>query len=181
MKTFLQQASIAISVLALTGCSGMWNEASLEQEGGNAVARNQIVAWVPVDQAQTPTVVRARMLVALGKAKKTTERELCAGQWVFTGNVDESAPPQRGQAPQVLGAYAAWQYRIHWNPALPDCGNITSRDYFRTLSAHLPNWVVVQSGAEQTIYHQGMAVFTGEDQVLSRQLALQQHPEQPGV
>ncbi len=162
MNKFLSQAGLIISALALTGCSGMWNEANLGGKTGKDVAENQIVAWIPVDQAETPTVVRAMMLVALGKAKKSTEQQLCNGQWVFTGDVEENAAPQRGLAPNALGSYAAWQYRIRWNPALPDCANIASSEYFRSLSANLPNWVVVQSGVEETIYHQGLAVFTGD-------------------
>lgn len=172
MNKLLQQAGLLLSAAMLTGCSGMWNEANLGDRTGKDVADNQIVAWVPVNQAETPTVVRAMMLVALGKAKKSTEKQLCAGQWVFTGDVDENAAPQRALAPNALGAYSAWEYRIRWNPSLPDCANVADSEYYRTLSANLPSWVIVQSGAEETIYHQGLAVFTGDTDE-PHQLALQ--------
>ena len=157
----LQAAAVLGALAVLAGCAGGGADqlARQVQEASIGQGHNQVIAWLPRDAAQSPTVARAMTLVALGAAKRRTEAALCGGEWVFSGEVDEAGMPARATAPAALGRYAAWHYRIAWNPGLPDCGNVQPREYYQALSAHLPEWILVQSGTPMAVYHQGQAIF----------------------
>lgn len=171
MKNRIAQFGFALSALVLSGCSGLANQAAQDNnQGATAMRSNQVMAWVPADQARTPTVVRAMVHIALGNAKQATEQQLCQGEWVFTGDVEETEAPTRGLAPANLGGFSAWQYRIAWSPELPDCPQATAEEYYRLLSSNLPDWMLVQFGTEATIYRQGVAVVPSR----TPRLALQQ-------
>lgn len=157
----LQTAAVLGALVLLAGCAGGGADqlARQVQQAPIGQGHNQVIAWLPRDAAQSPTVARAMTLVALGDAKRRTEAALCGGEWVFSGEVDEAGMPARATAPASLGRYAAWHYRIAWNPGLPDCGNVRPREYYQTLSAHLPEWMLVQNGAPVSVYHQGQTIF----------------------
>ncbi len=122
------------------------------------LGRNQVLAWVPRGQAETPAVARAMAHVALGEAKRRTEAELCGGTWIFTGDVTEVRTPAPEAAPALLGGFRAWHYRIDWNPELPECPHTDAATYYRTLSRHLPDWMMLQTPAPIAMYHRGEAV-----------------------
>lgn len=149
------------ALVLLTGCAGGGADQLARQVGDGPVGQghNQVIAWLPRDAAQNPTVARAMTLVALGEAKRRTEAQLCSGEWIFSGEVDEADMPAPATAPASLGRYAAWHYRIAWNPGLPDCGNAQPHEYYQALSAHLPEWMLVQSAAPVAVFHQGQAIF----------------------
>lgn len=160
--TIRLQVAAALGALALlAGCAGGGADqlARQVQEAPVGQGHNQVIAWLPHDTAQSPTVARAMTLVALGDAKRKTEAALCHGEWVFSGEVDEAGMPARATAPTSLGRYAAWHYRIAWNPDLPDCGDVRPQEYYQALSAHLPEWMLVQSGTPVAVYHQGQTIF----------------------
>ncbi|WP_096367159.1 hypothetical protein [Thiohalobacter thiocyanaticus] len=161
----LRSLGALAALVLLVGCAGSGTDqlARQAQETALGQGHNQVIAWLPRDAAQSPTVARARTLVALGEAKRRTEAALCSGEWVFSGEVDEAGMPAMATAPDSLGRYAAWHYRIAWNPGLPDCGNVRPQEYYQTLSAHLPEWMLVQSGTPVAVYHQGEAIFRQGD------------------
>lgn len=170
MKNRSAQFGLVLSALVISGCSGLSNQAALDSNQAAAAMRpNQVMAWVPADQARTPTVARAMVHIALGNAKQATEQQLCQGEWIFTGDVEETEAPNRGLAPANLGGFSAWQYRIAWSPELPDCPQASAEEYYRTLSSHLPSWMLVQFGTEATLYRQGVAVVNTETPRLALQ------------
>ncbi|RRQ22416.1 hypothetical protein [Thiohalobacter thiocyanaticus] len=160
-----QSAAALGAVLLLAGCAGGGADQLARQAAEATVGQghNQVIAWLPREAAQNPTVARARTLIALGEAKRKTEAALCQGNWVFSGDIDEAGMPATATAPDSLGRYAAWHYRIAWNPGLPDCGNVRQQEYYQTLSAYLPEWMLVQSGTPVAVYHQGEAIFRQGD------------------
>ncbi len=150
-------------LLALALCGGC---ASLKSNSVASVdglphlspGHNQIMAWVPQDQAQTGSVARAVAHIALVEAKKATEAELCGGNWVFSGKLEQDDTTVLAAAPPSLGDYTGWQVRISWKPSLAECG-VTPLDYSRALSRHLPNWMMAQTGQPLVLFHQGTALY----------------------
>lgn len=119
--------------------------------------RNQIIAWVPREQAQTAIVAQAIANIALTRAKQTTEAELCHGAWLFSGKHHQDEAPQLSAAPAQLGGFSGWHVRINWDPQVADCG-ISAQTYALSLSKHLPTWMMTQSGQPLALYHQGVAM-----------------------
>lgn len=170
MIKILPTICLSLSALLFGGCSGLWN-ADPTDPVALGVAKQQLITWIPRTDAGTPTEVRAMVHVALGKAKQLTEQNLCGDQWVFSGQTLETNPPSPGTAPTALGAYAAWEYRLSWDPDLRDCSQATSEAYFRMLSEHLPGWMIVRTGPNNHFYRLGQAVFAAPDNSGKRQVA----------
>lgn len=161
-------ATALAGVVMLTGCAGSGSDyfAWETETTASPANQDQVIAWLPRASAQTPAVARAMTLVALGDAKRETESELCQGEWIFSGEIEEAGAPEAGTAPSSLGQYAAWHYRIAWNPELPDCNDVTPQQYYQALSRHLPEWVLIQTGSPVAVYHQGQPVFNQNGGVL---------------
>ncbi len=146
------------------GCAGFGGN------GGDATdtlthlspGRNQIIAWVPREQAQTAIVAQAVANIALTRAKHATEAELCHGAWLFSGKQHQDEAPQLSAAPAQLGGFNGWHVRINWDPQVADCG-ISAQTYALSLSKHLPIWMMTQSGQPLAQYHQGVALYQQDD------------------
>lgn len=127
-----------------------------------APGRNQVLAWVPQSHAQTGVVAQAMAHIALAKAKKVAEAELCEGTWMFSGKLQQDGPALLARAPQELGEFSGWYVRISWEPKLAECG-VDAQRYSLALSKHLPSWMMTQSGAPLALYHQGIALYHQDD------------------
>lgn len=163
-----------LTTLLFSGCAGFGgngSDATSELPSLNP-GRNQIIAWVPRQQAQTASVAQAVAHIALTQAKQATEAELCKGTWLFSGKHTRGEGPQLSTAPVQLGGIDGWQVRINWEPQVADCG-ISAQTYARLVSKHLPSWMMTQSGQPLALYHQGIALHQQIDAPLYA-LALQE-------
>ncbi len=118
---------------------------------------NRIVAWVPQSQAPSASAARNQAFIALARAKKNTEAELCRGQWMFSGSLQQEDSASLSSAPTRMGGHPAWQLRIAWNPQLNECG-VSTETYAQTLSRHLPPWMLAQTAQPLTLFHQGVQI-----------------------
>lgn len=117
-----------------------------------AWADTRILAWVPVEQAQTATVARALLHIRLAEAKREAEARLCNGHWVLAGETNDMQPPRRSTAPEPLGRFPAWHFVIRWQPRTGGCGlDVSSSDYQRALARHLPDWMILQQPARLAV------------------------------
>lgn len=170
----LARTACCLAALLCSGCAGFGgtgNDTATELPSLNP-GRNQIIAWVPRQQAQTASVAQAVAHIALTQAKQATETELCKGTWLFSGKHAQAEIPQLSTAPAQLGGFAGWEVRINWEPQVSECG-ISAQTYALSVSKHLPSWMMTQSGQPLALYHQGIALHEQIDAPLYA-LALQQ-------
>lgn len=152
-------AILLLAGLLGNGCSSWQQSTSLVSHLPPLVAgENQIIAWVPADQAQTAGVAEAMAHIALAQAKRATEHELCGGTWLFSGTLRQDSATELAQAPRQLGAFQGWSVRISWEPQLSECG-ISAQRYAQALSTHLPSWMMAQSGQPLALYHRGIDYY----------------------
>lgn len=109
--------------------------------------QDQLIAWIPQALAQTPAVAEALVHVELANAKELVGSELCDGAWLVDGEVTARYGPVPATAPQDLGGYPAWYYRISQRPGLKGCGGSTAIELYRKLRASLPQWILLQTAA----------------------------------
>ena len=113
------------------------------------VSLDQIMAWVPADQAKTPGVAQATVHLSLNEARRKTEQELCAGTRTLTGPARQQVTPRILQAPEQLGGEESWFYRLSRQPmSLAECPGVDRKTFQTALSRHLPDWVVVRPAHE---------------------------------
>lgn len=156
---FVVSTACCLTAVLCSGCAGFGgnsNDATSELPSLSP-GRNQIIAWVPRQQAQTASVAQAVAHIALTQAKQAAEAELCKGTWLFSGKHTRGESPQLSTAPAQLGGFDGWQVRINWEPQVTDCG-ISAQTYARSVSKHLPTWMMTQSGQPLALYHQGIAL-----------------------
>lgn len=155
---FISTVLLGMTTVLCGGCAGLGIGTNTADDLALSPGQNQIIAWVPREQAQTASVAQAIVHVALTRAKQTTEAELCQGTWVFSGKHQQIAPTQLSTAPASLGGFSGWHVRISWEPQLDECG-INAQSYARALSKHLPGWMMTQSGQPLALFHQGVALY----------------------
>ncbi len=170
----IARTACCLTALLCSGCAGFGGNGSDVNAELPALnpGRNQIIAWVPRQQAQTASVAQAVAHIALTQAKQATEAELCKGTWLFSGKHTPGEIPQLSTAPAQLGGFDGWQVRINWEPQVTDCG-ISAQTYALSVSKHLPTWMMTQSGQPLALYHQGIALHQQIDAPLYA-LALQE-------
>ncbi|MFN2309508.1 MAG: hypothetical protein ABR553_07205 [Gammaproteobacteria bacterium] len=150
---------LGLVALLCGGCAGLGGDPGKYAElPALSPGRDQIIAWVPQDQAQTAGVAQALAHITLARAKKATEAELCGGSWVFAGRLQQAEAPRVSLAPVHLGGRPGWQVRIDWDPQLAECG-VGTQQYAQTLSRHLPAWMMAQTGQPLVLYHRGDALY----------------------
>ena len=110
--------------------------------------QDHLIAWIPLARAQTPAVAEALVHVELANAKEHVGSRLCDGAWLVDGEVTARYGPVPATAPQDLGGYAAWYYRISQRPGLGGCDGSPAIDLYRELRSSLPRWILLQSAAD---------------------------------
>ena len=143
-------------VVALCGCAGPGGVASTRNDAFSNLdaGHNRILAWVPLERAASASTAQTVAYIALARAKRATESELCQGTWMFSGKLRQEETPQLTTAPARLGHFNGWQLRIAWEPQLAECG-VSAQAYAQTLSRHLPAWMLAQSTQPVALFHQG--------------------------
>jgi len=153
----LLMVSLACAVLYLQGCATTTaTTATAASEPGTRIpaadpAFDHYIAWIPRDQAQTPTVAKALTHITLGNAKEQAARQLCKGAWLLNGRVTDRVGPLPATAPQASGGYPAWYYRISHQPGLHGCPAATGKQVYQSLENHLPRWLSIETAKKQAV------------------------------
>lgn len=106
---------------------------------------DHFIAWVPLHMAQTATVAEALAQVEWGNAKEQAGARLCGGAWLVNGEVTTRSGPYRATAPDRLGGYAAWYYRVSHKPGIKGCPGITPGVIYSEIRSGLPRWISIRS------------------------------------
>jgi len=115
-------------------------------------ALDHYVAWVPREAAQTPTVAVALTHISMGYAKQQAARSFCGHDWLVDESVTEQTGPMATIAPEAIGRYPAWYYRISLQPGLHGCEQASTPQLYRAIQDNLPEWIRLE-----------MAVTTSHD------------------
>ena len=154
MKT-VSLIMITVPLLVLQGCS------SFSSSTDHAITRSRIpagnpmldhyIAWIPREQAQTASVAKAIAHISLMNAREQTASQLCAGQWMMQGKVTGNVGPLPATAPEAIGGYPAWYYRVSHLPGLTGCHEKDSQAVYQAMQANLPDWIAIKAAARTTL------------------------------
>ncbi len=123
---------------------------------------DHVIAWVPVDQASTAGVAQALVHLSLDKALRAAEAELCHGTWQLSATTMVQVKPRPALAPAALGAHQAWYYRLSRVAQTPDaCSDVDHDRFQRTISRHLPTWILIRPAHQLSLWQQGNTVAPG--------------------
>jgi hypothetical protein len=106
---------------------------------------DHFIAWVPRHLAQTATVAEALAQVEWGNAKEQAGARLCDGAWLVNGEVTARSGPYHATAPDRLGGYAAWYYRVSHKPGIKGCAGMTTREIYSEIRSGLPRWISIRT------------------------------------
>jgi hypothetical protein len=106
---------------------------------------DHFIAWVPRHMAPTATVARAMAQVEWGNAKEQAGASLCDGAWLVNGEVTGRSGPYPATAPDRLGGYAAWYYRVSHKPGVNGCAAITTWRIYTEIRSNLPRWIDIRT------------------------------------
>ena len=87
------------------------------------------------------------MQVEWGNAKEQASAELCNGAWLINGEVTGRAGPVPATAPERLGGYAAWYYRVSHKPGFKGCAGIESQAIYNRIRSSLPDWIIIRAAS----------------------------------
>ncbi|MDH3899983.1 MAG: hypothetical protein OEU51_02910 [Gammaproteobacteria bacterium] len=107
--------------------------------------RDHFIAWIPRGRARTATVAEALVQVEWGNAKEQASTDLCNGAWLINGEVTGRAGPYPATAPERLGGYAAWYYRVSYKPGFKGCAGIESQVIYTMIRSSLPDWIIIRA------------------------------------
>ncbi len=129
---------------------------------------DEVIAYVPREQAETPSVALAKINIAFYQAKQLTEARLCAGKWTPRGTLQYQQGPEitRIGSNKGKGPRSAWYFQSLRRPETLVCPDVTRAEYFMEMSRHLPAWISVCPARQPTTFRLGQAV-TGSQQALA--------------
>jgi hypothetical protein len=108
-------------------------------------ALDHYVAWVPRDAAQTPTVAMALAHISMGYAKEQASRSFCGDGLLIDEAVTQRTGPMATVAPEDIGRYPAWFYRISLQPGLHGCEQASTAQLYRAIQDNLPEWIRLET------------------------------------
>lgn len=103
------------------------------------------IAWIPGKQADTPTVARTLVHIALGNARQQTGKELCTGAILVSGEIASETGPVAAHNPDSPEHGPAWYYRISQHPGFGGCGLASQELLYQALQEHLPPWIRLET------------------------------------
>jgi hypothetical protein len=136
---------ISLQGCATRGASGEAGPVALEGIPDADPTLDHYVAWVPRDAAQTPTVAMALAHISMGYAKEQTARRFCGDGLLLDEAVTERAGPMATVAPEDIGKYPAWFYRISLRPGLHGCEQASTPQLYRAIQDNLPEWIRLET------------------------------------
>ena len=113
-------------------------------------ALDHYIAWVPRNGARTPAVAMAQTHISMGYAKEQVARKLCGNSMLLDESVAEHVGPLAMIAPESVGGYPAWYYRVSLLPGLHGCGRISSPRLYLAIKDNLPSWIRLEMAATAT-------------------------------
>lgn len=127
---------------------------------GLAQELSHVIAWVPRAQAPTAGVAQALVHLHLDRALRAAEAELCNGAWQLGAPRPRKSQPVAASAPQTLGAGPSWHYRLSQAEVKLDrCPGVEPAEFQRSVSRHLPVWMLIQPAYRLSLLQQGQAVM----------------------
>ena len=90
-------------------------------------------------------VAEALAQVEWGNAKEQAGASLCNGAWLVNGEVTARSGPYQATAPDRLGGYAAWYYRVSHIPGIKGCPGTTTRELYSEIRSGLPRWISIRA------------------------------------
>jgi hypothetical protein len=150
-----------LGLLLMCGCLAMSGLLQADPISGNTnrQALNHIVAWVPKQQALTSGVAQAQVHLHLDRALRAAEAELCNGTWQLSPARPFKTHPVAVTAPASLGAGPAWHYRLSQaSVALDACPGVDAYAFQRSVSRHLPAWILIQPAYQLALLQQGESI-----------------------
>jgi hypothetical protein len=120
---------------------------------------DEVIAYVPHQQAESPSVALAKVNIALYRAKQLTEERLCSGKWTPRGTLLY----QQGSE-----ASGAWFFESLRTPNVLICTGITRTEYFTEMSRHLPDWISVRPAGQTSTFRLGQAFTKGQHSLAIR-------------
>jgi len=143
------------TLISLQGCATRastaetWSPTSGEIPVANP-ALDQYIAWVPRSRAQTPTVAMALAHISMGYAREQAARKFCGGDWLLHEAVRERIGPIAVTAPQTIGSFPAWYYRVSLQPGLSGCEQVSTHKLYRAIQENLPEWIRLEMAVTPT-------------------------------
>jgi hypothetical protein len=133
-------------------------------------AYDEVIAYVPHQQAETPAVALAKINIALYRARQVTEERLCNGKWTPRGILQYQQGPETAAtlAGEQTHNNKSWFFQSFRNPGTLVCPNITRAEYFMEMSRHLPAWISVRPAGQATIFRLGQAFIDGQHSLAVR-------------
>lgn len=131
---------------------------------------DEVVAQVPRQQAEVPSVALAQINIALYRAKQLTEARLCTGKWTPRGTLLSRQGPETAGTPsnENRGGNEPWYFQSLRHPETLVCPNVTRAEYFLEMSRHLPTWVSVRPAGYETTFRLGQAFTDGQHSLATR-------------
>lgn len=138
------------TLISLQGCATRWAAGEAAPLAATEIpdadpALDHYVAWVPRDAAQTPTVAMALAHISMGYAKEQTARNLCGDDLLMDEAVTERTGPMATIAPEDIGTYPAWFYRVSLQPGLHGCEQTSTPQLYRAIQDNLPAWIRLET------------------------------------
>jgi len=131
----------------------------------NSLAYDQIVAWIPLDQAPIGSAALANLNVALHNAKQQAEINLCNGQWAPRGSVVFQQGPVIKQRSPGTNEILTWYYNVFRHPWKISCGTTSRAAFFLEMSRYLPDWIQIRPAGQSTAFRQGESLQLEQETV----------------
>jgi len=138
---------------SLQGCATRGSNGEARLVAAEAIpeadpALDHYVAWVPRDAAQTPAVAMALTHISMGYAKEQAARSCCGEDWLVDESVTEQTGPIATIAPEAIGRYPAWFYRISLQPGLHGCEQTSAPQLYQSIQDNLPEWITLETAVK---------------------------------
>ena len=148
-------ALVIYTLISLQGCATRGAAGAAGRVAAAAIpdadpTLDHYVAWVPRDAAQTPTVATALAYISIGYAKEQTARSFCDNGLLMDEAITERTGPMATVAPEEIGSYPAWFYRISLQPGLHGCEQASTAQLYRAIQDNLPEWIRLETAVTAT-------------------------------
>ena len=166
VSLFRQFSAGSCGLLLAISCAGVSAESVPGFYTGNdgRWSHDEVIARVPRQLAETPSVALARLNIAVYRAKHLTEQRLCEGKWTSSGTLlyqytsTETGP----RSPESANDRDTWLVQTFRNPVQLACPDVTRAEYFLEMSRHLPDWISVRPAGQTTAFRLGQVFTAGQ-------------------
>jgi len=166
VSLFRQFSAGSCGLLLAASCAGVFAESSpgYYTDNDGRWSHDEVIAHVPRELAETPSVALAKLNIAVYRAKHLTEQRLCAGKWTPSGTLlYQYTPGETGfRSQESKNDRDTWLVQTFRNPVQLACPDITRAEYFLEMSRHLPDWISVRPAGQTTAFRLGQVFTAGQ-------------------